>query len=177
MPTTNDLLRAAYRAEDLSERLAYIAPDDAEEVPDRAALAAELDALLAGLAEEAPAKLDALRYVALRLDAAADVHRTEAARHVAARKARESGAARCRALAEELVRAVGPTRTAAGNYRIQAGPPAVVGPEEIGPWAAEGWIRVSEEPDRAGAKASLTSMDPAEWPAGFALASRESLRW
>ena len=169
--TTHDLLRAAYEAEHLADRLAEC--EDAE----RDAIEAELGVLLSTLADEAPAKLDALRAVALRLDAAANLHKEEAARHAARRKARESGAARCRALAEELVRAVGPTRTTDAYYRLQAGPPAVVGPEDIGPWAAEGWIRVSEEPDRSAAHKSLSSMDPAEWPAGFSLASGESLRW
>ena len=171
MPTTHDLLRAAYEAEHLADRLAEC--EDAE----RDAIEAELGALLGTLADEAPAKLDALRAVALRLDAAANLHKEEAARHAARRKARESGAARCRALAEELVRAIGPTRTADAYYRLAAGPPAVVGPEGLDAWVEQGWIHVSETPDRAAAKVSLSSMDPAEWPAGFALASKESLRW
>ena len=171
MTTTHDLLRAADDAEILTDAI------DLAEEADRPALEARLTDLLASLAQAAPDKLDALRYVALRMGALAEQHHEEERRQAAMRRARERVFTRCRESAEQLVRAVGRTTTLTATYRLQAGPVAVTGPADIGPWAEQGWIRVREEPDRTLARASLDSMPPEEWPPGFALDRRDSLRW
>ncbi len=169
--TTRDLLALAHEVELLIDRIDLAAPAERVEIE------GILDGLLESAAQEVPDKLDALRHVALRLGALEELHRAEAHRQELRARSLARGAERCKRSAEALVRAYGDVQTTTTKYRLQQGPPSVQGPEDVDAWADEGWVRVSESKDRRAAVASLKALPGDEWPEGFRLVRKESIRW
>ena len=144
----------------------------------RDALLDEASALLDSLAVDVPAKLDALRAVAVRLDAEAALLRAEEQRLAARRKTADRGVERVREAAAELLRAhreaqgPGVLRTTAGSYWL-APSTRLEGPDNVEMWPRE-WRKLTVSADKAAAKAALEAGREVD---GFALVTSESVRW
>lgn len=172
MTTTHDILRLAHEAELLADEIDLADDDDR-----RAELGERLDALLLESAQAVPDKLDALRATAKRFDALAGVHKAEEHSQARRRRSAERTSARCRQLAEDLVRRYGTTTTTTAKYRLHPSNRRVVGPNDDDAWADQGWIIVKEQPDRKAALASLAALGEDEWPDGFRIEQGDHLRW
>jgi len=149
----------------------------------RAGLVADAEAILEGLAEDEPAKLDLYRWIHVRLMGEAATCRAEEKRLADVRRKREAWADRLKARAFALLEGIearsgaATLKTATASYRLQMGPKRIEGPAGVDAWAAQGWIRVTESPDKAAAKDGLTSLDAGDWPDGFAIVRSRSVRW
>lgn len=180
MPTTYDLMRESERiTEQVCDLLELHDGDPPPEV------AEEIAALLGGLGASEEAKLEGLYHVSRRAEHEAELLRSEAARLTARARAAENAGERAKGLASMLLRSRrdrlgepgAKVRTATITAWLQRTPPAVEGPADVAKWSEQGWYRSSISPDKTLAKEALTAIDPADWPAGFRLTSREIARF
>ena len=143
---------------ELAHELAWLI-EVSEQEGDSVDVNGRIDSLLDEIATEAPAKLDALRAVALRGDSEAALCRAEARRLDARARSIAKGTARVRLLATSILDGI---ESAGGPSKIKtqyathylATTTSVQGPAEATAWP-EQWQRVEIKPDRKGALAHM----------------------
>jgi hypothetical protein len=166
MPTTYELIEAA--------RAVFACIDSEAGV-----LTPEAEAQLIAFLEGSEDKIAACIAVAKRLEAEAELLKSEELRLRDRRHALENGVDRVRAFASDLLL----TREQLGEEPKVKTPTytawlqtteSIQGPEDIAYWPME-WTRTKIEPDRSSALKAIKAGD--ETPDGFSIVQRRSVRW
>lgn len=166
MATTYELLEQARAVLACLETEAGVLTPEAE---------TQLFAFLDGSAD----KLAACMAIAKRLDAEAELLKSEEMRLRDRRHALENGVDRVRGYATDLLvarEALGEeakVKTASYTAWLQT-TESVQGPDDVAYWPME-WTRTKVEPDRSSALKALKAGDVA--PDGFGIVQRRSIRW
>lgn len=166
MPTTYELMEAA--------RAVFACIDSEAGV-----LTPEAEAQLIAFLEGSEDKIAACIAVAKRLDAEAELLKSEEMRLRDRRHALENGVDRVRSFASDLLltrEQLGEepkVKTASYTAWLQT-TESVQGPEDVAYWPME-WTRTKVEPDRSSALKAIKAGSQA--PDGFGIVQRRSVRW
>ena len=181
--TTAQILDAFAHLDFLEGELALATTDDDREVIDR-----DINALLGELAEELVGKVDALAHVVDRAEAEAAMARKHEQRAATRRRRAVRVAERCKErigwlVAEAVEQGIGQTSRSGtpfvdtGRVRcsVQRSAPSVLGPERVEDWPEE-WTTTTTDRSKARALKALKALPEDQWPEGFALVRRPSVR-
>lgn len=181
--TTAQILDAFHHLDFLEAELALATTEDDREVIDR-----DINALLGELADELLGKLDALAYVVDRAEAEAKLAKKHEQRAADRRRRAARVASRCKErihilVTEAVEQGIGQVTRAGtplvdtGRVRcsVQRGNPSVVGPERVEDWP-EQWTTTVTDKSKARALKALKALPDDQWPDGFAIVRRPSVR-
>lgn len=172
--TTYDYISAAHRL------VSLLCEQDGEATQ-------EVEDLVEYVHAGAPSKLEACYHSRQAIDAQASLLRAEEKRLAARRQALERSSARIGDWSLQLLEALEAAGEAPGgkldlptiSARVQWGPPALLGPEEVEHWPGD-WQRLQAPvPDRAQALKDCKERElrGEPLPAGFRLERRRAVRW